>query len=71
MKKNAVGHMTMRKESATSFLRRANVIPKLLCLLSALLIWLLIVNLMPTDQSTGTDEATHQMQIVVPAVFEF
>ena len=49
MKKNAVGHMMMPKESAASFLRRSHILPKLLCLLVAIVIWLCIVNLLPAD----------------------
>lgn len=45
MKKNVVGHMMAAKEPVKAKLRRWDLIPRLLCLLLALLIWLLIVNL--------------------------
>ncbi len=44
MKKNAIGHMVAPKESAGSKIRRWNLLPRLLCLLLAVLFWLLIVN---------------------------
>lgn len=42
MKKNVVGHMMAEKEPILAKIRRWNIIPKLLCLLLALLIWLLV-----------------------------
>ena len=45
MKKNVVGHMATPKESALSRFRQLNILPRLLCLLLALVIWLIIVNL--------------------------
>ena len=44
MKKNVVGHMMAEKEPISAKLRRWNIIPKLLCLLLALLIWLAVFN---------------------------
>ena len=62
MKKNAVGHMMLPKENATSFLRRSHILPKLLCLLSAIVIWLLIVNLAPTDHRNDNNPSIYQLQ---------
>jgi hypothetical protein len=45
MKKNVVGHMATPKESALSRFRQLNILPRLICLLLALVIWLIIVNL--------------------------
>ena len=43
-KKNIVGHMMLPKESAGNALKRWQILPRLLCLLLAVLIWLLVVN---------------------------
>ena len=50
MKKNVVGHMMARKETVSGRLRRWHILPKLLCLLVALVLWLVIVNLQDTPQ---------------------
>lgn len=47
--KNALGHMSLKKESANSRVRRLRILPKLFCLLLAILIWLLVVNLADVD----------------------
>lgn len=44
MKKNIVGHMTMPKESKMTKFKRLDLFPRLLCILLALLVWLLVVN---------------------------
>ena len=44
MKKNAIGHMVAPKETAGSRIRRWNIIPRLVCLLLAVFLWLIIVN---------------------------
>lgn len=45
MKKNVVGHMIAKKESAGARIRRLGLLPRLLCLLLALVLWLAITNL--------------------------
>ncbi len=62
MKKNIVGHMMKPKESAGSFFRSLNILPRLICLLLALAIWLLIVNLDPNEKKVGTDQSVHTEQ---------
>lgn len=47
--KNALGHMSLKKESTESRVRRLRILPKLLCLVIAILIWLLVVNLSDVD----------------------
>lgn len=44
MKKNVIGHMMAERETFAAKLRRSRIIPKLICLLLALLIWLAVVN---------------------------
>ena len=64
MKKNAIGHMMLPKESAASWLRRSHLLPKLLCLLSAIVIWLVLVNLLPTEPHDTKQPSTVQLQVV-------
>ena len=45
MKKNAIGHMNPEKKSIFSFFKRIHILPLLLCLLLAVILWLLVVNL--------------------------
>ena len=71
MKKNAVGHMMMPKESAASFLRRSHIRPKLLCLLVAIVIWLCIVNLLPADVRGDQEQPSDQLQDVLRAPLDF
>lgn len=63
MKKNIVGHMMKPKESAGSFLRSLNIIPRVVCLLLALAIWLLIVNLNPSEKNGETEQSVRTEQI--------
>lgn len=44
-KKNVIGHMTAPKEGKIHFLKRIQLLPLLLCLLAAIIIWLFVVNL--------------------------
>ena len=60
MKKNVVGHMLAQKESAVKRLRRLQVLPRLFCLILALVLWLLIVNLNPTDKAPDPGPTTEQ-----------
>ena len=62
MKKNPVGHMMKPKETTGSFFRSLNILPRLICLLLALAIWLLIVNLDPNEKKVGTDQSVHTEQ---------
>ena len=44
-KKNIIGRMTAPKENVGGWFRRTQLIPRLLCLLLAVLIWLTVENL--------------------------
>lgn len=44
-KKNVIGHMTVPRERSASWLRRTHLIPRVICLLLAVVIWLAVVNL--------------------------
>lgn len=43
-KKNVIGHMAVPREQSASWLRRTHLIPRLICLLLAVVIWLVVVN---------------------------
>ena len=51
MKKNAIGHMVAEKQPVSVKIRHWRILPKLLCLLLALVIWLVVTNLTSTDQN--------------------
>ncbi len=55
MKKNIVGHMMAPKESKMSRFKRLDLLPRFLCLLLALIIWLLIVNVENSSQDASYD----------------
>lgn len=52
MKKNVIGHMMAPKEKAKSRFRRWDILPRLLCLLLAMMLWLLIAN----AQASGKED---------------
>ena len=56
MKKNIVGHMATPKESARSRFRQLNILPRIICLLLALVIWLIIVNLEARNEAHDQSE---------------
>lgn len=41
-KKNVIGHMTASKNSAKGWFRKLDLLPRLLCLILAVLIWLCV-----------------------------
>ena len=41
-KKNVVGHMTASKKSTKGWFQKLNLLPRLLCLLLAVVIWLCV-----------------------------
>ncbi len=47
--KNTLGHYNKKKEAAENQVRRWRLLPILLCLLLAVFIWLLVVNLTDSD----------------------
>ncbi len=47
-KKNVIGHMTVPKESVGGWFRRWGILPRFICLVVAVLLWLLVANLLPT-----------------------
>ena len=52
-KKNVIGHMVAQKNAEKGFFRRWGIFPRICCLLLALFIWLLVMNL-----SESTDPQT-------------
>lgn len=51
-KKNVIGHMMLPEESKMGWIRRSALIPRLLCLLLAVLLWLIVS---AADPSVGTE----------------
>ena len=43
-KKTVIGHMEASKEHSVGWFRRLGILPRLICLLLAVLIWLVVVN---------------------------
>lgn len=62
MKKNVVGHMMKPRESAGSIFRSLHLPARLICLLLALAIWLLVVNLNPNERQDQTNDPVHTEQ---------
>ena len=63
MKKNVVGHMMAAKEPVAAKLRRWCILPRIICFLLALLIWLTIVNLETRYEDEQTPESGETVQI--------
>ena len=55
-KKNVVGHMVASKTASKNWFRRLKLLPRLVCLLVAVVIWLLIVNLIGAGNSEIPEE---------------
>ena len=55
-KKNVIGHMAAEKESRMSSFRKLHLLSKLVCLLLAVLLWLIIVNVAETGEQKLPDE---------------
>jgi len=55
MKKNALVHMEAQKETVGSWFRRWHILPRLICLLLALVIWLAVYQ--ATDRADKTPDA--------------
>ena len=51
MKKNVVGHMMAAKEPVKARLRRWDLLPRLICVLLALVIWLVFANLKQSNDA--------------------
>lgn len=49
MKKNAIGHMVAAREKTAHKLSRWRILPKILCLLIALVVWLAVTQLQSND----------------------
>lgn len=58
MKKNALGHMNLPSETVGSKLRRWMVMPRLICVLLALVIWLAVTQLSPASDKKEEAKAS-------------
>ena len=63
MKKNVVGHMMAAKEPVAAKLRRWCILPRIICFLLALLIWLTVVNLETRYEDEQNPESGETVQI--------
>lgn len=60
-KKNVIGHMTTSKNFSKGWFRKLNLLPRLLCLLLAVIIWLLVVDLV----NSGKDEISENPNLPI------
>ena len=61
MKKNVIGNLIAPKQREKSFFKRWDVLPRILCLVLALIVWLLVVNFQApaaSEQSENSVEIT-------------
>ncbi|MBQ8212665.1 MAG: hypothetical protein IJZ80_01545 [Clostridia bacterium] len=58
MKKNIIGHMSSPSETVGKRIKRLNLLPKLLCLLFSLLMWLMVVDI--TEPKMYERHSAHQ-----------
>ena len=65
-KKNVIGHMTVSKNSNKNWFQRLNLLPRLLCLLLAVLIWLCVGALV----DSGKNEIGKNQSITVSETAE-
>ena len=54
-KKNVIGHMEAARSHSVGWFRRLGILPRLICLLLAVLIWLVVVNI--TADAASFDSA--------------
>ena len=54
MKKNIIGHMVAPSETRKGLFDKLDLVPRIICLLLALLIWLFVVNVYEDHQSAQT-----------------
>lgn len=64
MKKNVVGDLVAPKKYEKNWFKRFDLLPRLLCVLLALVVWLLVVNTEHNDQKTP---ASDQVEITETA----
>ena len=58
MKKNAIARMTSPKETVGSRFRKLNILPRLICLLLSMVIWLAVTNLKMSEKDDNARSAT-------------
>ncbi len=61
-KKNVIAHMTAPKEGKVHFLKRIQLLPLLLCLLAAIIIWLCVVNMVDRKVPEPVSPETEQTE---------
>ena len=58
MKKNAIARMMSPKETVGSRFRKLNILPRLICLLLSMVIWLAVTNLKTSEKDDNARSAT-------------
>lgn len=61
-KKNVIGHMEASKAHSVGWFRRLGILPRLICLLLAILIWLVVVNVTADGASFESAETFDSQQ---------
>ncbi len=61
-KKNVIGHMEASKEHSVGWFRRLGILPRLICLFLAALIWLAIVNVTAKGDSSDPQNTNNTQQ---------
>lgn len=56
-KKNIIGHMAAPRESVGGRIRKMELLPRLVCLLLAIVIWLAVVQLTSSSEKDGEPAA--------------
>ena len=62
MKKNAIKHMDPPKRGFGSFLRKLHIIPFLLCVILAVVFWLVTTNLNNKPEALDTDPESEEAE---------
>lgn len=62
MKKNAIGHMHPPKRGFGEFLKKLHIIPFLLCLILAVILWLVVANVPKEADTAKTAVETAQTE---------
>lgn len=63
-KKNVIGHMVASKNASKGWFQRLNILPRALCLLIAIVIWLLVVNVVPSQRSKTVERTPLSVESV-------
>ena len=66
MKKNVVGHMMTPKVSKKTKFKSLGIFSRLLCLLIAIVVWLLVVNIQGEGTSNTDEQSKSDITVTLP-----